>query len=924
MPSTPQPLVLLVDGYAVIHRAYHAIPPLSTAKGEPTNALFGFALMLLRALTDLKPDYVAVALDRPGPTFRHLEYEAYKAQRPPAPDDLRQQFNRLRDLVRVLGVRSYELEGFEADDLIGTLARSAESRGWRVIIATGDADALQLVTESTSVLTPVRGFSETVTYGPEGVRERYGIDPVQLPDYKALNGDPSDNIKGVPGIGQKTASKLLAQYGTVERLLEAVSELPERTRIALSTHAEEARQGKRLATIVTDSPVEIDWEECHAGRYDRDEAVALFRELDFRSLLARLPGSPPPDAVPTGLPVQTAMFADDAKTEGIQLSSPGRVQGDYKVVDTPAKLAALVADIDAGKALAIDTETTGVNAMRAVLVGISLSVKPESAYYVPVGHYTNEPQLPLDAVVGALGPAFSRASLPKVGHNIKYDMLVLDRHGLPLQGIRYDTMIATYLIESSQRALNLKDVAFDKLGTEMTHIVDLIGKGKSQSTMASVPVGTAADYACADADVTLRLMRKTEPELRSGGLDRLFADVEMPLVAILAQMEQDGVAIDSEYLRAMSVKLGEQLADIEDRIYASVGHRFNTNSTKQLATVLFDELGLASNRRTKTGYSTDADTLELLRGAHPVIELILESRQLGKLKSTYVDALPAMVNPSTGRLHTSYNQTAASTGRISSSDPNLQNIPIRTPVGREVRRSFIAEKVGWSLLSADYSQVELRILAHVTQDANLVDAFTNGEDIHSATASLLFNVPLPEVTSDQRRIAKTTNFGIIYGISDFGLSQQLSIPRAEAAEFIRQYFARYPTVREYLNRTITQARTDGYVTTLLGRRRFIPEIHAPNQQIRSQAERAAINMPIQGTAADIIKIAMVRLSASLRERGFQSRMILQVHDELLLECPDDELAVVRPIVVDTMEQAMTLLTPLKVDSKVGRNWRDME
>ena len=921
---TTTPVVLLVDGYALVHRAYHAVPPLSNSKGEPTNAVYGFALMLLRALADLRPQYVAVAFDRPTPTFRHTEFEAYKAQRPPAPADLKAQFNRVRDLVRALGVSAFEVDGFEADDVIGTLAASASDRGWQVVIATGDADALQLVTDHVSVLTPLRGFSETVTYDPAGVRARYGIEPGQLPDFKALSGDPSDNIKGVPGIGAKTASKLLGQYGSVEALLLAAGELPERTRTALTEHADAARLGKRLATIVTDIQLDVDWEQCHAGRYDRAEAIALFRELEFRSLIGRLPGAAADE--PASRPATSAqmgMFADEARPAA---PTPVPVPADvrYQVVTTRAQLREVVARIDAAPELAVDVETTGVDANRAALVGISLSVEPASAYYIPVGHATPEPQLPLTTIADVLGPALRRDTLPKVGHNIKYDKLVLDRHGLPVEGLEFDTMIATYLIESSQRALNLKDVVLDKLGVEMTQITELIGKGKSQITMASVPTAQAGAYACADADMTLRLKHKLEPDLRAASLWSLFSSIEMPLVTVLADMEREGIAIDAAYLREMSRTLGDRLGSLEEATYEAVGHRFNANSTKQLATVLFDELGLQSARRTKTGYSTDAETLESLRGAHPVIDLILESRQLGKLKSTYVDALPAMANERTGRVHTSFNQTSTSTGRVSSSDPNLQNIPVRTALGREVRRAFVAGQPGWSLLSADYSQVELRIMAHVTEDENLMLAFANDEDIHAATASQLFGVPLHEVSSDQRRIAKTTNFGIIYGISDYGLSQQLSIPRGEAAEFIRQYFARYPTVRDYIDRTIRQARDDGYVTTVLGRRRYIPEIHAASQVLRNAGERMAINMPIQGTAADIIKIAMVRLSRELAARRLRSRMLLQVHDELLLECPNDELPAVRPLVVGTMEEAMQLRVPLKVDSKVGPNWRDME
>jgi len=934
-------MLLLVDGHALVHRAFHAVPPLSTTKGELVNAVYGFALMLLKAINELRPQYVAVAFDKAAPTFRHLEYEEYKAHRPPAPEGLHQQLARVRELTEALSIPIYEIEGWEADDVLGTLARQATERGLSVVIATGDADALQLVGPSVRVMVPLKGFSETTTYDEVGVRQRYGLAPEQIPDYKALKGDPSDNIKGVPGVGDKTAARLLAEFGTVESLLARLDDAPPKLRPLLAEHADEARQSKRLATIVTDVPVQLDLAKCRAGAYDRPRVVGLFRELEFRSLLSRLPDLAPQPPLPTGEgiasevsprpePLQMDLFGE-IEPAGQAPAAPlspmaikvGARLGDYRVVDSPAALDDLARELAARPGFVVDVETTDVNPMRAKLVGIAVAVEPGAASYVPVGHRAGE-QLPLDLVAAKLRPLLADAGRGKYGHNLKYDAIVLDRHGMPLRGLAFDTMVATYLLESSQRALNLKDVAFAKLGVEMTPITDLIGKGKSQITMAEVPIPAVAAYAGADADVTLRLMRRLEPELRQqSDLWRLFEEVEMPLVLVLAAMEEAGVALDCDFLEQMSRDLAGRIGALEAEIYDLAGHRFNVNSTQQLAGVLFQELHLPPSRRTKTGQSTDAETLEALRGAHPIVERILEHRQLVKLKSTYVDALPALINPATGRVHTSFNQTGTTTGRLSSSDPNLQNIPIRTDLGRQVRRAFVVGQPGYCLLGADYSQIELRILAHITRDERLVAAFEADEDIHAATASRLFGVKLRDVTPDQRRMAKTTNFGVIYGISDYGLSQQLGIPRKDAAEFIQSYFAKYPTIRDYLSSAIRQAQEHGYVTTLLGRRRFIPEINVANQAIRNAAERMAINTPIQGTAADVIKVAMVRLHREMQRRGLRSRMILQVHDELVFEGPEEELAELRPLVVEMMEGAYTLSVPLKVDIKTGADWGDL-
>lgn len=935
-------MLMLVDGHALVHRAFHAIQPLSTSKGELVNAVYGFTSMLFKALNELKPDYVAVAFDKAAPTFRHVEYQEYKATRAPAPEGLHEQFARVRELVEALNIPIYEIDGFEADDVLGTLALQATEAHVPVVIVTGDADAMQLVSPNVRVMVPLRGFSETTIYDEAGVKARYGIAPSQVPDFKALKGDPSDNIKGVPGIGEKTAARLLAEFASVEALVERVGDAPPKLAPVIAQHAADALKSKRLATIVTDVPIRLDLSACRMGTYDRPRLVSLLRDLEFRSLLARIPEQRHEDVAAAvavsvaasagGPPQQMDLFGDvnpgafDATSRPLVLPrgvDVGRQLGDYRAVDGVEALDEVVRALVGRPGFTVDVETTHVDPMRASLVGISLAGEPGVAYYVPVGHREGA-QLAVELVAEKLRPLLADPALGKYGHNLKYDAIVLHRYGMPLAGFAFDTMLATYLLEPSQRALNLKDVAFTKLGVEMTPIVDLIGKGKSQITMAEVPIPVVAAYSGADADVTLRLMQKLEPELRQAGLWELFVGVEMPLVPVLTAMEEAGVALDIPFLRRMSATLAERIGELEAEIYSTAGHRFNINSTQQLANVLFQELKLPPSRRTKTGQSTDAETLEALRAAHPIVRLILDHRQLVKLKSTYVDALPALVNPRTNRVHTSFNQTGTTTGRLSSSDPNLQNIPIRTELGREVRRAFIAGEPDYSLLGADYSQIELRILAHVTQDERLLAAFRADEDIHAATASQIFGVKLREVTPEQRRMAKTTNFGVLYGISDYGLSQQLGIPRKEAAEFIQGYFAKYPTVRGYLDGTIRYAQEHGYVTTLLGRRRFIPEINVANQSIRSSAERMAVNTPIQGTAADIIKVAMIRVHAALQELGMRSRMVLQVHDELVFDAPDAELPELKRLVAETMEGALDLSVPLKVDVKTGKNWAELE
>jgi len=938
--------IMLVDGNALVHRAFHAVPPLTTSKGELVNAVYGFASMLLKVAAEVRPQYAAVAFDRAAPTFRHQEYEQYKAQRVRTDEGLYPQFARVHQLVDVLGIPAFEMDGYEADDVLGTLSRQAAEISLPAIIVTGDNDALQLVGPLVTVITPRRGFSETLTYDEQAVRERFGLSPSQLPDFKALVGDQSDNIPGVSGIGEKTAQKLISQFGSLEGLFVHLDELDPKLRARLEGQREQAFHSLHLVTIVRDVPIQLDLETCRFGAYDRSRAMSLLRELEFRSLVGKLPATSDP-VTPTNFSApeliavtsasQMPLFpTDEAVAEPTEEATPaaaklglrvrptaGAIRGAYDVVTTADELDALVSELSLSNGFAIDLETTSKDAMKADLVGFSFATQPGSAWYVPVGHEAADGQLPIRQVIGRLRPVLEGETVAKYAHNAKYDMTVLRHYGVRLDGLTFDTMLASYVLESGQRAHNLKDLAWARLGVEMTPITDLIGKGKAQITMAEVPVSQAAAYAGADADMTLRLARLLEPELRQDQLWHLFADVEMPLVPVLADMEIAGVAVDVDYLLSMSRDFRRRLDELEQQIWKAAGHRFNINSTQQLGAILFEELRLPAAKRTKTGYSTDVEVMEGLRGAHPIIQMILDYRQISKLKSTYVDALPQLVNPRTGRVHTSFNQTGTETGRLSSSEPNLQNIPTRTELGRDVRRAFITGRPHTLLLAADYSQIELRILAHITHDPKLVEAFQADEDIHSATASEIFAVPMDTVTPEMRRFAKTVNFGIIYGMSDYGLSSRAGLSRQEASEYIARYRQKYPRVWEYLEQTKRQAAEHGFVSTLLGRRRRLPEINSPNRQVKMAAERMAINMPIQGTAADIIKLAMIRLHRKLRELSSSSQLILQVHDELVLEVPEAEIEDVKALVRETMESAMPMSVPLKVGIEAGQNWRDL-
>jgi DNA polymerase-1 len=913
--------LVLIDGHALAYRAFHALPAdMKTSQGELTNAVYGFTSMLLNVLRDEQPTHVAVTFDK-GLTFRHDMYPDYKAHRTKMPDEMRAQMARIREVVDVLSIPVFEQEGYEADDLLGTLARQAAEQDVDTLIVTGDMDLLQLVDEHTRVLTSRWRFSDTVTYDLEGVKQRYGLPPSRLVDLKAIMGDKSDNIPGVRGVGEKTGVKLLQQYGSLEDIYAHLDEVQTRFRSKLEAGHELALLSHRLATIVRDAPIQLDLDACRLRPFDREQVMDLFRELEFRSLAERMLEAEP--APPPGAPLQLSLFGETSAA-----ASTAAPSVDYQVIADEESLRQLVTRLESAPALTIDTETTHTDPMQAELVGIAITDATEQGYYVPVQAPDGDPQLALGVVIEALAPLLKDAELPKYGHNVKYDLTVLKRAGASIEGLACDTMVAEWLINPASKNLGLKSLAWTRLKQRMTPITDLIGKGKAQLTMDQVPVAQAAPYACADVDMTHRLAAVLEPELREKHLWTLFTKLEMPLIPALSEMEMAGVRLDIALLKQMSQELSTRLGELETRIQDTVGYAININSTQQLSDALFKTLGLPTQglRRTKSGhYSTAADVLERLRGQHTVVELILEYRGLAKLKSTYVDALPRMVNSHTGRLHTSYNQTGTVTGRISSSSPNLQNIPIRTPLGRQVRRAFIAEP-GWELIAADYSQVELRVMAHISGDEGLLSAFARGEDIHASTAAAILGVPLSEVTSDMRRLAKAVNFGLSYGQTAYGLAQATGLTQPEAEDFILAYFERFPKVREYIDTTKALATRQGYVETLLGRRRYFPELQPgakASHNVRQAAERMAINAPIQGTAADIINIATIRLHQALQERELQARMILQVHDELVIETPEAEMATVAPLTREVMENAFALKAPLKADLKVGQNWEEM-
>ncbi|MHB8834317.1 MAG: DNA polymerase I [Candidatus Methylomirabilia bacterium] len=895
----------LIDGNSYIYRAFHAIRNLSNSRGFPTNAIYGFATMLLKIVREEQPDYLAVAFDTKGPTTRHAYFPRYKATRPPMPEGLVPQIPVIWDLVRAYRIPVIQQQGIEADDLLAAAARAGLEHDLDVVLVSGDKDLLQLVGPHVVVLDTMKEQCWT----PEEVEKRYGIGPERLVQMMALMGDAIDNVPGVRGVGEKTAIELVKQFGTLEELYGRIDEVKGARRKALEAGREDAFLSRRLVTLDAEVPFGASLEELRPREPDTAAALAIFKEMEFSRLVRELGAGDAESA--------HASAGDEAAGHRPHPARPAR---DYRLVFTREELDALAGLLRDSGGFAVDLETTSLEPLRADIVGLSFSAAPHTAWYVPVGHrYLGVPaQLPLHVVLAALGPLLVDPALPKYGQNIKYDALVLAHAGIELAGIGFDTMVASYVINPTRHQHNLTELALEYLGEQVTTYKDVAGSGKKQISFAEVEVGKARDYSGEDADVAFRLTKLLAPKIEELGFHALYFDLELPLVAVLARMERNGVCIDSQRLRDGSKEADLQLQDLMHRIWAIAGVEFNINSPKQLGEVLFDKLGLPVVRRTKTGRSTDEDVLTRLAASHELPAEILAWRSLAKLKNTYLDVLPTLVNPETGRVHTSFNQTVTATGRLSSSDPNLQNIPVRTELGRRIRESFTAAP-GSILVSADYSQIELRIMAHLSGDAELVDSFRRGEDIHARTAALMFGGEAAAVTGEQRRAAKAINFGIIYGMGAYGLSQQLGIDQKQAKEFIERYFERYPGVRVWLDRTIEEARRAGYVETLLGRRRYLPEITSTNRSVAQFAERMAINTPVQGTAADMIKQAMLAIDHEL-EKG--QLMVLQIHDELLFEVPEGEADRLVAMVREKMEGVMRLAVPVRVDVGTGMNWAE--
>ncbi len=885
----PRPKRLyLVDGSSYIYRAYYAIRHLSNSKGLSTNAVLGFTNMLLKVLREERPDYVVVVFDAKRPTFRNELYPEYKANRAAMPEDLVPQVPLIKEVVRGLRIPAIEKEGFEADDIIATLARKAVDAGLEVTVVTGDKDLMQVVGDRVRLLDTM---NDRVS-GPEEVVAKFGVPPEQVVEVLGLAGDASDNIPGVPGIGAKTAGSLIREFGSIDNLLTQVDRVGgKKRRENLERYGDQARLSRELARLVYDVPVDLDLEGAARREPDVDALAPLFRELEFGRLLSE--------------------FSDQTRTTG---------EG-YRCVLDPAGLDAIAAELQRADRIALDTETTGLDPRRAGLVGLSFSVRPGEATYIPVGHVGDgQPdQLDRDGVLDRLRPVLEDPARPKVGQNLKFDIQVLRRAGVTVAGVAFDTMIASYLARPGAKSHSLDALAAALLGHRTITFGEVTGKGKDRRGFEEVPVDEAAVYAAEDADIALRLVDELRPLLAETGQEALFRDVEMPLVEVLADMEWAGIRVDAAFLRGLSRELERRLAGLEAEIRELAGVAFNVASPKQLGEVLFEHLKLPRGRRTKTGWSTDAEVLARLAEDHPIAAKVLDYRTVAKLKSTYTDALPQLVNPDTGRIHTSFNQAVTATGRLSSSDPNLQNIPVRTEEGRRIRRAFVPAD-GNLLLSADYSQVELRVLAHMADEPEMKRAFAAGEDIHRRTAGEIFGVFPATVSDEQRRQAKTINFGVIYGMSAFGLAKALGIGRKEAQAFIDRYFDRYPRVRAFMDEMKARAREDAYVTTLLGRRCAIPEIRSRNPAVRGYAERNAINYPIQGTAADIIKVAMVAVHRRLAREGLAAKLVLQVHDELVLDVPEAEVDAVRRLVREEMERAVELSVPLEVDIGVGPDW----
>jgi DNA polymerase-1 len=916
---------------------------MKTKSGEQTNAVYGYTSVLIKALREFKPKFVALTLDKKGPTFRHEEYKEYKAKRVKAPQELYDQFDRVRQVTEAFGIPIFELSGFEADDLIGTIAHSVDGQVEKIIV-TGDMDTMQLVNDHTKVYTMSRGLSDSIIYDREQVMKRYsGLTPEQMIDYKALRGDPSDNIPGIRGIGEKTAIDLLTEFKTVDGIYKHLDspKIKDRVRELLKEHKEEGILSKRLATIRTDATIKFNLEEARFGDFDQEKLVELFTELEFKSLLPRVFELTKSKALEVGHRGLDVRLREREEVVADKFERNKKLFK-YTLVDDEKKFKKFLAELKKQKEFTFDTETAGFDVFSDRLLGISFSWKPKEAFFVQIQNTKSKIQNETTNLfnynkkteikagnnwLDQLRPIFEDPKIKKAGHNIKFDLGFMCGNGIETAGVDFDTMIAAYLINPGSRQYSLDAVTFAEFGFEKISKDDLLGRGRERITFPEVPIEKLSLYSCEDADFTNRLVGKLAKELKQAKTEKLFREIEMPLVPVLCEMEIEGVKLDVKYLAELAESTHKKINKLEKKIHELAGMDFNIKSTQQLAEVLFEKLEIPTHGigKTKTGISTGADELEKLKDQHPIIKLIMEYREFTKLASTYIDSLPKQVNKKTGRLHTSFNQTIAATGRLSSIEPNLQNIPVRTEFGREIRSAFIADR-GYKLVSLDYSQIELRLAAHFSADKKMIETFKKGEDIHRATAAAINEVKLEDVTPQMRREAKATNFGILYGQGPHGLSATADIPYMKAKEFIDHYFEVYKGVKKYIEKTIEEAKENGFVETLYGRRRYLPEINSSVMQIRKAAERMAVNTPLQGTAADLIKVAMIEIAKVIKDKYNKDevRMILQVHDELLFEIKDSLAEKAAKEFKDIMEQGIKLKVPVVVEIKAGKNWGALE
>lgn len=906
--------LVLIDAHALIHRAYHALPPMSTKDGQPTNAVYGFTTMLLKVLTTLKPTHIVACFDMKGPTFRHKEFKEYKAHRKEADQELKDQFDVVREVVRAFDISIVEKKGFEADDIIGTI--TAQNPKVKKIIVTGDMDALQLVDDKTFVLTLKRGITDTVLYDTAAVREKYGFEPERLIDFKGLRGDPSDNIPGVSGVGEKTALDLVQKYGEIEQVYQHLEELSTRAKGRLEGHKKEALMSRRLATIDRSVPVKFVLEEAKIGEYDKERLAKVFERLEFKTLLERLPKAAKTTVQPT-LFEKVQEGNDQVKIE---------MPDNYRLVQSESDKEELKKWLNNQQVIAFDTETDGLGARTSPIVGMSFAGRSNTdkseqgklgvvAWYVPVNSES----------VGEWKELLENEKIQKTGHNLKYDYQVLRQSGIKLGGIVFDSMLASYLLKPGARQHGLSFLATQELGHNIIPISDLIGEGKNQGLMSQAPINAVARYACEDAEIAWLLYEKLRIKIDSEGLQRVLDELEVPLLIVLAKMELAGVKIAEQKLGRIEEEVTARIQQLQSGIWEQVGEKFNINSTVQLRVILFEKLKLPTVgiKRTQSGYSTAASELYKLRGQHGVIELLEEYRELTKLLNTYIEPLPELIDKKSGRIHTSFNQTITATGRLSSNNPNLQNIPARTSLGQKIREVFVAEK-GNKLVKADYSQIELRLVAHISQDEKMLTAFRNGEDIHRATAAWVYEVVPEEITSEQRRAAKTLNFGVLYGMGPQKFAREAKVSIEEARSFIERYRKNYQGIAELIEQTVAQAEELGYVETLLGRKRYVPEINSRAPAVRAAAERAAFNFPIQGTAADVLKKAMINLDSYIGVNYPTAKMVLTVHDELVCEVTEEKAGKLALDMKSVMESVVTLDVPLIVDVGIGQNWKDIK